>query len=75
MVTTKPDSEINCTLIGLLESEQGAIALFDWNGAIERIEIGQEIANTGWTLKDIINDEALVEQNNQIKTIAVGKAF
>jgi hypothetical protein len=75
MITTKPDSQINCTLIGLLESEKGAIALFDWNGAIERIEIGQQIANTGWTLKDIINDEALVEQNNQIKTIAVGKAF
>ena len=75
MATTRPDSQINCTLIGLLESEKGAITLFDWNGAIERIEIGQEIATTGWILKDIINDEALVEQNNQIKTIAVGKAF
>lgn len=69
------NTQVNCTLVGLLESEQGAIALFDWNGVIERVQIGQEIAATGWILQDIVDNQAIVSYNDQIKTVAVGKKF
>lgn len=70
-----PSESLNCTLVGLLQSEQGAIALFSRDGLTERVEIGQEIVGTGWILQDIVDNHALVQQNNQVKTIFVGQTF
>jgi len=74
-ITSEVETKVNSTLVGLLESETGAIALFEYNGIIERIEIGKEIGNSGWTVKDIIDNKVLVENNQQTKTLSVGQTF
>lgn len=68
--------ETNCILIGWLTIEDSAIALFALDdGVTERVKAGEAIGNTGWTLIDIVSEKALVQKQQQIKTISVGQAF
>ncbi|ELR96550.1 hypothetical protein [Gloeocapsa sp. PCC 73106] len=75
VLTSRPENKVNCTLVGLLESEQGAIALFQHDGITERVEIGQKIPGSGWILQDVINNQAILQQNTQVKSISVGQTF
>lgn len=66
----------NGTLVGWLVVDNQAIALFATaDGVTHRVKVGEEIGSTGWTLLDIINEQAIVQKLQQKKHIKVGQAF
>ncbi|MBF2074731.1 MAG: hypothetical protein IGS50_13340 [Synechococcales cyanobacterium C42_A2020_086] len=63
------------TLIGVLALGDRSAALFDVDGTPQRIEIGQQIGSSGWTLVSINNQEAIVRRNGEVRSIYVGQKF
>jgi hypothetical protein len=62
-------------LIGVLELGDRSAALFEVNGTPQRIQIGQSIGGSGWTLVSIKNQEAIVRRNGEVRSIYVGQQF
>lgn len=63
------------TLVGVLELGDRSAALFEVNGTPQRIEIGEAIGTSGWTLVSIKNQEAIVRRNGEVRSIYVGQKF
>jgi len=76
-VAAVPNIEVatNHTLIGVLELGERSAALFDVSGTPTRIEIGEQIGSSGWTLVSISNQEAIVRRNGEVRSIYVGQKF
>lgn len=66
---------ITHTLIGVLALGERSAALFDVNGTPQRIEIGEQVGSSGWTLVSINNQEAIVRRNGEVRSIYVGQKF
>jgi cytoskeletal protein RodZ len=62
-------------LIGVLELGSRSAALFEINGTPQRIQIGESIGDSGWTLVSIANQEAIVRRNGEVRSIYVGQKF
>ncbi|TBR59593.1 hypothetical protein B4U84_01285 [Westiellopsis prolifica IICB1] len=64
-------------LEGLLESENKSksAALFQVNGVTQRIDIGESIGSSGWTLVDVANKEAIIRRNGEVRSIFTGQRF
>ncbi len=64
-------------LEGLLESENKSksVALFQINGVTQRIDIGENIGSSGWTLVDVANKEAIIRRNGEVRSIFAGQRF
>ncbi|MGJ5672217.1 MAG: hypothetical protein ACR9NN_01095 [Nostochopsis sp.] len=64
-------------LEGLLESENKSksAALFQINGVTQRVDIGENIASSGWTLVDVANKEAIIRRNGEVRSIFAGQRF
>ncbi|MEA5620439.1 hypothetical protein VB711_21715 [Cronbergia sp. UHCC 0137] len=60
-------------LEGLLELGQKSAALFKINGVTRRINIGENIGSTGWTLVEVVNGEALIRRNGEVRSIYAGQ--
>ena len=69
------ETATNHTLIGVLELGERSAALFDVNGTPKRIEVGDQIGSSGWTLVSISNQEAIVRRNGEVRSIYVGQKF
>jgi hypothetical protein len=63
------------TLEGLLELGQKSAALFKVNGVTRRIEIGEGIGASGWTLVEVANGEAVIRRNGEVRSIFAGQNF
>jgi hypothetical protein len=61
------------TLVGLLELGDRSAALFEVDGDTQRVQIGESIGNTGWTLVSITNQEAVVRRNGEVRSVYVGQ--
>ena len=68
-----PEPHFNYTLVGLLESGEESVALFDLNGMTKKIAIGDTIGESGQILISIGNQQAIVNYQGQIKFISVGQ--
>lgn len=62
-------------LVGVLELGDRSAALFEVNGTPRRIQVGEPIGNSGWTLVTIRNQEAIVRRNGEVRSIYVGQRF
>ncbi|MBW4432338.1 MAG: hypothetical protein KME28_11545 [Pelatocladus maniniholoensis HA4357-MV3] len=64
-------------LEGLLESENKfkSAALFQVNGVTQRVDIGESIGSSGWTLVDVANKEAIIRRNGEVRSIFAGQRF
>ena len=62
-------------LIGLLELGDRSAALFEIDGATQRIQLGERIGSSGWTLVSISNQEAIIRRNGEVRSIYVGQQF
>jgi hypothetical protein len=62
-------------LIGVLELGDRSAALFDVDGIPQRIQIGEAIGASGWTLVSVQNQEAIVRRNGEVRSIYVGQKF
>jgi hypothetical protein len=65
----------NHRLLGVLELGDKSAALFEVNGTPSRVEIGQQIGSSGWSLVSISNQEAIVRRNGEVRSIYVGQKF
>ncbi|AKG21632.1 hypothetical protein [Calothrix sp. 336/3] len=63
------------TLEGLLELGGKSAALFKINGVTRRIDIGETIGSSGWTLVDVANGEAIIRRNGEVRSIFTGQKF
>jgi hypothetical protein len=63
------------TLEGLLELGNKSAALFQINGVSRRVDIGESIGASGWTLVDVANGEAIIRRNGEVRSIIAGQKF
>ncbi|WP_298920762.1 hypothetical protein [uncultured Nostoc sp.] len=61
------------TLEGLLELGNKSAALFKIDGVTRRINIGESIGSSGWTLVDVSNGEAVIRRNGEVRSIYAGQ--
>jgi hypothetical protein len=69
-VTTATPSH---TLEGLLELGNKSAALFQVDGVSRRVNIGESIGSSGWTLVEVNNGEAIVRRNGEVRSIYTGQ--
>ncbi|RUT06646.1 hypothetical protein DSM106972_029030 [Dulcicalothrix desertica PCC 7102] len=74
-VAVAPTNPISHTLEGLLELGDKSAALFKVNGVTRRIEIGEAIGASGWTLVEVTNGEAVIRRNGEVRSIYAGQNF
>lgn len=60
-------------LDGLLELGNKSVALFKIDGISRRINLGENIGTTGWTLVEVSNGEAIVRRNGEVRSIYTGQ--
>ncbi|GAB4384999.1 MAG: hypothetical protein Kow00121_49330 [Elainellaceae cyanobacterium] len=62
-------------LIGLLELGDRSAALFEIDGTPQRIQVGERIGASGWTLVSINDQEALIRRNGEVRSVYIGQQF
>ncbi|HYW18729.1 MAG TPA: hypothetical protein VE956_05325 [Nodularia sp. (in: cyanobacteria)] len=70
---TPPATTVTHTLAGLLELGDKSAALFEFEGVTRRINMGESIGTSGWTLVDVANGEAIVRRNGEVRSIFAGQ--
>ncbi|MBN3911290.1 MAG: hypothetical protein HWQ35_33580 [Nostoc sp. NMS1] len=61
------------TLEGLLELGNKSAALFKIDGVTRRINMGESIGQSGWTLVEVSNGEAVIRRNGEVRSIYAGQ--
>jgi hypothetical protein len=61
------------TLEGLLELGNKSAALFKIDGVTRRVDVGESIGSSGWTLVDVSNGEAVIRRNGEVRAIYTGQ--
>lgn len=62
-------------LVGVLELGERSAALFEINGAVQRVNIGESIGNSGWMLVEVSKGEAVIRRNGEVRSIYVEQKF
>ncbi|MDE5096738.1 MAG: hypothetical protein O4804_21765 [Trichodesmium sp. St11_bin5] len=62
-------------LVGILELGERSAALFEIDGVARRIYVGENIGSSGWTLVKVVNQEAVVRRNGEVRSVFVGQQF
>jgi len=70
---TPQATTVTHTLAGLLELGDKSAALFEFEGVTRRINMGESIGSSGWTLVDVANGEAIVRRNGEVRSIFAGQ--
>ncbi|MEA5553076.1 hypothetical protein VB713_19205 [Anabaena cylindrica UHCC 0172] len=60
-------------LEGLLELGNKSAALFKIDGVTRRINLGESIGSSGWTLVEVSNGEAIIRRNGEVRSIYAGQ--
>jgi hypothetical protein len=58
-----------------MELDNGSVAMFDVGGAIQRIQVGEPIGDSGWTLVSVANQEAVIRRNGEVRSVYIGQTF
>jgi hypothetical protein len=61
------------TLEGLLELGNKSAALFKIDGVSRRVDVGESIGSSGWTLVEVSNGEAVIRRNGEVRSIYAGQ--
>ena len=62
-------------LVGILELGDRSAALFEINGASQRVYIGERVGSSGWSLVSVSNEEAVIRRNGEVRSIFIGQRF
>ncbi len=62
-------------LVGVLELGDRSAALFEINGAVQRVNMGESIGASGWTLVEVSKGEAIIRRNGEVRSIYVEQRF
>jgi hypothetical protein len=60
-------------LEGVLELGKSSVALFNLDGVSRRFSLGENIGSTGWILVDVVNGEAIIRRNGEVRSIYTGQ--
>ena len=63
------------TLLGILQFGDRSAALFEVNGVPSRVNIGESIGSSGWTLVEVTEQQARIRRNGEVRDIFVGQQF
>jgi hypothetical protein len=63
------------TLQGVVEWGDRSAALFEVGGSTQRINLGENIGSSGWTLVKVSNKEAVIRRNGEVRSVYVGQQF
>ncbi|MBW4488887.1 MAG: hypothetical protein KME12_13960 [Trichocoleus desertorum ATA4-8-CV12] len=63
------------TLQGVVEWGDRSAALFEIGGSTQRINLGENIGSSGWTLVKVNNQEAMIRRNGEVRSVYVGQQF
>ncbi|MGG6295808.1 hypothetical protein ACQ4M4_15575 [Leptolyngbya sp. AN02str] len=74
-VMPSPGPVVDHVLIGILELGDRSAALFEIDGVPLRIQLGENIASSGWSLVSVSNDEAVIRRNGEVRSIYLGQKF
>lgn len=75
MVTVATVPASSQMLEGLLELGSKSAALFKIDGMTRRVDIGESIGASGWTLVEISKGEAVIRRNGEVRSIYAGQNF
>ena len=73
--TPEPAPSVTGVFIGFLEFGDRSVALFDINGNMERISLGEEIGSTGWILDSVASGEVTIRRNGNLRSLYPGQNF
>lgn len=63
------------TLSGVLDSGDRSAALFNVNGVTQRFKVGEMIGSSNWKLISLRENQVLIGQGGQTKTLYAGESF
>lgn len=63
------------SLVGVLESGDRSSALFNWNGLTQRVQIGEPLGASGWVLKSVNSQKAILSRQGKTRYLEVGQRF
>jgi hypothetical protein len=63
------------TLVGILELGDRSAAIFEYSGAAHRIEVGEQIGGSGWSLVSVSGQEAIIRRNGEVRSIYMEQSF
>lgn len=63
------------TLVGVLESGDRSAALFNIDGSTQRFKVGENIGASTWKLLSVQNQQVLMGQGGQTRSLFVGQEF
>ncbi len=63
------------TLVGTLELGDRSAAIFEYAGSAHRIEVGEQIGSSGWSLVSVAGNEATIRRNGDVRTIFMQQSF
>lgn len=62
-------------LVGTLELGDRSAAIFEYAGSAHRLEIGQQIGASGWSLVSVSGQEAIIRRNGEVRSIYMQQSF
>jgi Tfp pilus assembly protein PilP len=63
------------TLVGILDIGDRSSAMFEMNGSVQSVLVGDRVTGSSWVLNRITQQEAILKRGNEIKTLYVGQKF
>jgi type II secretory pathway component PulC len=69
--------DASTTLSGLfmLEPNDRSYALIESNGNVQSVPVGGAVGSTGWKLKSVNQETAILEKDGQARSLSVGQKF
>lgn len=62
-------------LVGILELGDRSVALFEVDGVPRRVNIGETIGSSGWSLVEVKDGEAIIRRNGEVRSIYTGQSL
>ncbi len=63
------------TLVGILDIGDRSSAMFEMNGSVQSVLVGDRVVGSSWVLNRITQQEAILKRGNETKTLYVGQKF
>ncbi|MEB3232243.1 MAG: hypothetical protein VKJ64_14630 [Leptolyngbyaceae bacterium] len=62
-------------LVGLMQLGDRSVAMFDYAEGTLRVQVGEQIGTSGWSLVSVSETEAVIRRNGDVRSIYIGQSF